>query len=204
MRNAQLVLHSLNVLLFVTVAARAFMEMRKERSRYFRSMLRIAVVLSVVLVFGSLRASALVLAQDGVIPQRIEAVAQATLLPLIAVALATMVVAVRAIRQCGAMVSKAERVLLAVSDDAGLNVAISEMGLTAREYDVLHMMSAGRLTNGEIAEGLYLSPATAGNYVSGILQKTGLKDRKELLLIEGFMTGATIGGGTQEGRTGSR
>ena len=204
MRNAQLVLHGLNVALFAAAGARAFLEMRQERSRYFRSMLRIAAVISGVLVFASFRASTLVLVQDGVIPQRIDAALEATMLPFIAVLLATMVVAIRAIRRCGAMVSKAERVLLAISDEAGLDVAISELGLSVREYDVLQMMSAGRLTDGEIAEGLYLSPGTVGNYVSSILQKAGLKDRKELLLMEGLAPGATIGGSTQEGLARSR
>ena len=204
MRNAQLVLHGLNMALFATVGVRAFLEVRKERSRYFRSIVRIAVVISVVLVFASLRASTLVLAQDGVIQQRIDAVLEAAMFPFIAVLLTTVVVAIRAIRDCGAMVSRAERLLLAVSDEAGLDVAVSELGLSVREYDVLEMMSEGRLSDREIAEGLYLSPGTVGNYVSGILQKAGLTERKELLLIEGLAQGATTGGSTQEGLARSR
>ena len=199
MHNLQLALHGLNVVLFTTAGARAFMYMRKDRSRYFRMMLAIAAVISVVLVFGSLRASTLLLTFDGVISQRPDAVLEAIGLPMLALFLATTFIAIRAIRQCGSMVSKAERVLLAISDDAGLDVSISELGLSAREYEVLQIMSKGRLTNKEIAEGLYLSPATVGNYVSDILQKAGLTERKELLLIEGLIP-YRIEAGTREGQ----
>ena len=203
MHYAQIALHGLNLALFVTVGARTFLEMRRERSRYFRSMLAITTVVSGVLVFGSVRASAVLLTFDGVISQRPDAVLEAIGLPALGVFLVTIIIAIRAIRHCGAMVSKAERVLLAVSDDAGLDVAISELGLSAREYEVLQMMGAGRLTNGEIAEGLYLSPGSVGRYVSNILQKAGLTDRRELLLIEGLMP-ERVEAGRREGLAGSR
>ena len=203
MHNAQLALHGLNVALLVTIGARAFLEMRRERSRYFRSIMGITTVISAVLVFGSLRSSTVLLINDGILSERVQPVLHAIGLVVLGLFLLTTVIAIRAIRLSGAMVSKSERVLLAVSDDAGLDVAISELGLSAREYEVLHMLSEGRLTNGEIAEGLYLSPGSVGRYVNDILQKAGLTERKELLLIEGLMPEPIEAAGL-EGLAGSR
>jgi DNA-binding CsgD family transcriptional regulator len=50
--------------------------------------------------------------------------------------------------------------------------------LTRREQDVLRLVAQG-LTNAEIAERLFISPKTAGNHVSHILAKLGLRSRVE-------------------------
>lgn len=49
-------------------------------------------------------------------------------------------------------------------------------GLTAREVEVLQLIAEG-LTNGEIAERLYISPRTAGVHVSHILAKLNAANR---------------------------
>jgi DNA-binding CsgD family transcriptional regulator len=51
-------------------------------------------------------------------------------------------------------------------------------GLTAREVEVLRLMTAGR-TNREIADALFLSPATVSIHVTHILAKTGTANRTE-------------------------
>jgi len=51
-----------------------------------------------------------------------------------------------------------------------------ELGLTAREVDVLRLVAAGR-TNKQIAEELFISPKTAGVHVSNILAKLGVERR---------------------------
>jgi DNA-binding NarL/FixJ family response regulator len=50
--------------------------------------------------------------------------------------------------------------------------------LTAREVEILHLLGEG-LSNSEIAGRLYISTKTAGNHVSNILSKLGLKSRQE-------------------------
>ncbi|HSI92021.1 MAG TPA: LuxR C-terminal-related transcriptional regulator [Jiangellaceae bacterium] len=50
--------------------------------------------------------------------------------------------------------------------------------LTKREREVLDLIAAGR-TNAEIAERLFISPKTAGNHVSKILMKLGVRTRTE-------------------------
>ena len=62
-----------------------------------------------------------------------------------------------------------------VSTDGG---ADDGSGLTRREREVLELVAEG-LTNGDIAERLYISPRTAGVHVSNILGKLGVSTRTE-------------------------
>lgn len=63
----------------------------------------------------------------------------------------------------------------AAADGAG---AAQQLGLTARECEVLRLVAAGR-TNRQIAETLYMSAKTASVHVSNILTKLGVANRGE-------------------------
>lgn len=54
--------------------------------------------------------------------------------------------------------------------------------LTGREREVMALVAAG-LTNDEIAERLYLSPATAKTHVSRAMIKVGARDRAQLVVL---------------------
>ncbi|MFE3189182.1 response regulator [Nocardia sp. NPDC059240] len=54
--------------------------------------------------------------------------------------------------------------------------------LTDREREVMTLVAEG-LTNAEIAERLYMSPATARTHVSRILVKLGARDRTQLVVM---------------------
>ncbi|HUC33087.1 MAG TPA: LuxR C-terminal-related transcriptional regulator, partial [Ilumatobacteraceae bacterium] len=58
-------------------------------------------------------------------------------------------------------------------------VGRAEGELTAREREVAALISEG-LTNGQVAERLYISPKTAAVHVSNILMKLGLSSRVEI------------------------
>ncbi len=59
----------------------------------------------------------------------------------------------------------------------------SELGvLTEREREVMALV-AGGLTNDEIAERLYMSPATARTHVSRAMTKLGARDRTQLVVL---------------------
>ena len=54
--------------------------------------------------------------------------------------------------------------------------------LTPREAEILALVGQG-LTNREIAAKLYLSEGTVRNYVTGLLEKLGLRDRTQLAIF---------------------
>jgi DNA-binding NarL/FixJ family response regulator len=60
--------------------------------------------------------------------------------------------------------------------DAGLAESLSE-----RELEVLKLLAAG-LSNREIGEKLSLAEGTVKNYVTGVLQKIGVRDRTQAAL----------------------
>ena len=53
---------------------------------------------------------------------------------------------------------------------------LAELGITAREVDVL-VLVAGGATNREVAERLFISPRTVDKHVERLLQKTGATRR---------------------------
>ena len=55
-------------------------------------------------------------------------------------------------------------------------------GLSPREREVLEQVGRG-LSNDEIAQALFLSPATARTYVSRLLAKLGARDRSQLVVL---------------------
>jgi DNA-binding NarL/FixJ family response regulator len=65
--------------------------------------------------------------------------------------------------------------------------------LTKREREVMALVAAG-LTNGEIAERLVVSPATAKTHVSRAMRKLHAHDRAQLVVLA-YQTGMVTAGG---------
>jgi ATP/maltotriose-dependent transcriptional regulator MalT len=68
--------------------------------------------------------------------------------------------------------------LAADGDRAGQRAAVTPFGLTAREFDVLRLVTDGR-SNPEIAARLFISVKTVSVHVSSILAKMGVTHRGE-------------------------
>lgn len=71
--------------------------------------------------------------------------------------------------------------MLGVIESDSLDPA--DLGLSSREQEVLAVIVAGKVSDQDIAEALYISPATAATHVRNILRKAGLHDRRQLVLI---------------------
>ncbi|HLU31523.1 MAG TPA: helix-turn-helix transcriptional regulator, partial [Acidimicrobiia bacterium] len=67
--------------------------------------------------------------------------------------------------------------------DDSLNTGRSEIldGLTEREKEVLALVGAGK-SNTEIADDLFLSPATVKTHVNRTMTKLGVHDRAGLVI----------------------
>jgi DNA-binding NarL/FixJ family response regulator len=60
--------------------------------------------------------------------------------------------------------------------------AIDQLGLTAREAEVLSLVAAGQ-TNRQIGEALFVSEKTASVHVSNILRKLGVSSRVDAAAV---------------------
>jgi DNA-binding CsgD family transcriptional regulator len=72
-------------------------------------------------------------------------------------------------------------VILAAAAEAGDRDEVG-FALTSREEEVLDLLTQ-RLTNGEIAERLFISPRTAGTHVANLLAKLGAANRRQAAAI---------------------
>ncbi len=85
----------------------------------------------------------------------------------------------RPLRDDIALLARRARVSLGPADDADAREPEPErLGLTAREFEVLRLVAAGR-SNREIAAELFISAKTASVHVSNILGKLGVASRGE-------------------------
>jgi DNA-binding NarL/FixJ family response regulator len=64
----------------------------------------------------------------------------------------------------------------------GVPVPATLDGLTGREVEVLELVARG-LSNAEIAQRLYVSPATAKTHVARLLMKLDARDRAQLIIV---------------------
>jgi DNA-binding NarL/FixJ family response regulator len=67
-----------------------------------------------------------------------------------------------------------------VNETEESKLLLEKLNLTTRETEVLILLAQG-LSNVEIGEKLFLSPRTIEKYVSSLLKKTNMNNRKELL-----------------------
>lgn len=78
---------------------------------------------------------------------------------------------------------RSERMVTVLTDRVAMDVSVTELGLTARELEILEAIASGKLADQEIAQAFYISPATAGTHVRNIMRKAGVRNRRDLMLL---------------------
>ena len=79
------------------------------------------------------------------------------------------------------------QLVVAAARPADPRAAAAALGLSAREIEVLELVTAG-MTNGEIADRLFITRKTAAVHVTHILDKLGVPNR-----VSAAMIGARVG-----------
>lgn len=87
------------------------------------------------------------------------------------------------LRKVGGPLRRAEQIIGVLSDRFPDATPVSELGLTARELEVLEIIVTGTLSDKEIADALYISPSTAGTHVKNIMRKADVNSRRDLVLL---------------------
>jgi DNA-binding CsgD family transcriptional regulator len=105
------------------------------------------------------------------------AVVQATLAVLVGIW--AVVLAVRHWNRLG----RAQSMVHVLTDRMPSKAHARQARLSSREHEVLGLIRSGVLSDGEIAGALHISPATAATHVQRILRKTGLHNRRDLMLL---------------------
>lgn len=108
-------------------------------------------------------------------------------------ALVVIIPALWMLRRLTAAFAKTDQFVTVLTDKVMLDASVSDVGLTARELEVLEHVAKGTLSDAELAQALYISPSTAATHVRNIMRKTGVKRRHELMLLA-VDNGATTGG----------
>jgi DNA-binding CsgD family transcriptional regulator len=81
------------------------------------------------------------------------------------------------------LLGRAQSMVDAITDRLPSQVSERAAELSAREHEVLDVIRQGVLSDLDIGETLHISRATAATHVQNILRKTGLHDRRNLMLL---------------------
>ena len=175
---------AVNISLFAGLSLWAWSRWRSEESPRLRMLAGALTVVSVAFVIGAITRLFGVGVQLGWFDGRLGSFLLsewhlvqslgATVLALVGIAV---------IRRYGGSLKSADRVASAVADRLLNGGGLSEFGFTNREIEVLRAIADGHVSDAEIAEILFIAPATAGTHVKNILKKTGVRSRRELALL---------------------
>lgn len=81
------------------------------------------------------------------------------------------------------ILGRAQSMVDAITDRLPSQVSERAAELSVREHEVLAVIRQGVLSDHDIGETLHISRATAATHVQNILRKTGLHDRRNLMLL---------------------
>jgi DNA-binding CsgD family transcriptional regulator len=103
----------------------------------------------------------------------------------VAIAAIGILVALWLVKRVLRSLSKSERIARVLITSPLVDARTSDLGLTAREVEVVEVMVEGNLSDQEIADALHITPLTAATHVRNILRKAELHNRRDLLFFYG-------------------
>ncbi|MEA2461916.1 MAG: Bacterial regulatory protein luxR family [Actinomycetota bacterium] len=103
----------------------------------------------------------------------------------LAIAAGGILVVIWLVTQVSRSMSQTERLARAMVTGPFVDIRTSDLGLTAREMEVLDVMLEGRFSDQQIAEALHITPSTAATHVRNVLRKADLHNRRDLILFYG-------------------
>ncbi len=173
---------NIGIFLGLSIWAAGF-AMREESAR-LRSLSWALAVVSAAFVLGAVTRGILVAVRNGWISGRVGdfLVGDWHLVQSLA-ATAIGVAGIMLLRRVSTGLKAADQIASTVSEHFLAGGSLEQFGLTGRELEVLDAIGRGFVTDHEIAETFFISPATAGTHVKNIMRKTGVKSRRELLFL---------------------
>ena len=173
-----------NTTLFGGVAAWAIRFARAEDSPRLRPLGWALAAVSLSFVLGAATRGMLVAADFGWFGGRMSDVALGSWHLLQTIGATTMGVAgIVMVRKVAGGLKSADRIAQIVSRRLLDGGSLEQFGLTERELQVLEQLCRGRTSDQELADVLYIAPSTAGTHVKNIMRKTGVRSRRELVLL---------------------
>ena len=184
--NAYIIgMDTLAALLLSAVAIGLAIAAQRAPGRPFRALSAGGAAVCLLLAIASLHHLLLVAAHGGLVaPDWVDwllgpwAAIQATL------AVGVGVFAVVLTRHYWHRLGRAHAMVEVLTDRLPAKAHARQAKLTSREQEVLDLIHSGVITDREIARILHIAPATAATHTQRILRKTGLHNRRDLMLLQ--------------------
>lgn len=174
---------SLNVVLFLSSAIWSIQSARKDPSPRMRVLFRALGAASAAFVLASVtRLVSLCASQGWIGGSASDVLASGWHLTQASIASVLGIGGIMMVRRVAAPIRSADRLVMVLCDRLP-QVPVGELGLTARELEVIEAIADGALSDKDIADALYVSPATAGTHVKNVMRKAGCHSRRELILL---------------------
>ena len=173
-----------NLILFGGLTVWGLRRALREISPRIRTLAWALVAVSVAFVLFSLTRLALIAIGLGWIPGRLsQFLDSGWVLVQSVITLGVGVFAVVVIRRAARSLRESDRIISVLSERLMGETSLEDFSFTSRELEVLEVIAQGTLSDREISQILYISPATAATHVRNILKKSGVKSRRELVLL---------------------
>jgi DNA-binding CsgD family transcriptional regulator len=175
---------AINMLLFAGLGLWVWTSMHKDDSPRIRVLSAMLAVVALAFVLGAATRLISVAVRMGWLDGRVgDFIASEWHLIQSLASTALGVVGFLLVRRYGKSLKTADRIATAVSNRLFEGSSLTEYGFTNREIEVLRAIADGYISDNEIAEILFIAPATAATHVKNILKKSGVRSRRELALL---------------------